>query len=263
MRAAAFIWCALVASSLLLVACPTFVERAEPESGAMDAASPQREGGAVTDAHFQSCVDGSHPDQPCVVTGGCDGGWTAYSSIVAPAWMAVTLDACVEHPSHALPQLYDDCPSIDLYGCNFPERNAVYCHGNRLTATCRVTEDCPAGWTCADQSQCEKACTGESPTECGRCDLKCHPTLYYCSTDVPSTPVACTSDCQCPFGRCEQGFCSDARGSLPNVRDFCAVDGTPSPYICACRGGTCRSDRCCVLTDGSIANWQSPECQPQ
>lgn len=223
----------------------------------------QAEGGSATDAQVESCLDASDTTGPCPVAIGCDGGWMSYSSIAAPAWMAGTLDACVEHPSHSPPQLYDDCPVVMRSGCAYPERNATYCYGNHLAATCRVSDDCPAGWVCADQSQCEKACTGTTPNECGRCDLACHPTLHYCTIPVPE-PVPCVSGCQCASRVCEQGFCLVLTGNLPPLGDFCDPIPPAFPGACACRGGTCREiDGCCVLADGSIANSASPECAPQ
>ena len=247
--------CLLVAAgSLLLVACPSSVEQGQPEGGLKDASPAQPVG----------CLDASDTTGPCPVAIGCDGGWTTYSSIAAPAWLAGRLDACVEHPTHSPPQLYDDCPVVMRSSCDYPERNAVYCHGNHLAATCRVSADCPAGWVCANQSQCEKACTGATPNECGRCDLACHPTLHYCSIPVPA-PVPCISDCQCPGRGCElsTGFCSTALGGIPRLEDSCDPTPPPFPGACACRGGTCREDRCCVLANGSIANAFSPECAPQ
>jgi hypothetical protein len=147
MRTEATMLCALVAAgSLLLVACPSSSERAQLDAGLKDASPPPPVG----------CLDASDTTGPCPVAIGCDGGWTTYSSIPAPTWIASARNACVEHPSHSPPQLYDDCPVVMRTGCDRPERNAMYCDGNRLIATCRVSDDCPAGWVCADQSRCEK-----------------------------------------------------------------------------------------------------------
>jgi hypothetical protein len=78
---------------LLLAACPISVGPAEQGDAAM-----QPDGGSATDAQVQSCLDASDTTGPCPVAIGCDGGWTSYSSIATPAWMAGTLDTCESFP---------------------------------------------------------------------------------------------------------------------------------------------------------------------
>ncbi len=94
--------------------------------------------------------------------------------------------ACVDHPHHDPPQIYDDCtpPNGVLVPteCRIPARGAMVC-GAHWTTTCRVDADCPETMTCVDNGSasdgpwwngfghCEKRCS--SAGDCVRCDLTC------------------------------------------------------------------------------------------